>query len=66
MAVLLAFGDLGSLYKNPCRAARPSATAPIAKLVTNLSIVSLPLAQPKELIPRKAAIGNCYLSLDNT
>jgi hypothetical protein len=30
------------------------------------SIVSLPPAQSKELIPRKAAIGNCYLSLDNT
>jgi hypothetical protein len=34
-----------------------------AKLVTNLSIVSLPAAQSKELIPRKAAIRNIVTSL---
>lgn len=33
--------------------------------VMNLSVVSLSVAQSKELISRKAAIGNCVASLDN-
>jgi DNA-binding transcriptional ArsR family regulator len=37
-----------------------------AKLVTNLSLVSLPAAQSKGLISRKAAIGNCVTSLLTT